>query len=98
MQAERVADSVTALRLVRSDRTQVSCLLHAFVLPKTQYVAHFFFFGPQVGQGVRGRRDFAGNLGDNFDASSGQGVHLAEIVVVGEAGPPRRVTRRRRGQ
>jgi hypothetical protein len=52
----------------------------ALVPAKAQCVPHFFFFGPQVGERVWSRRNFAGNPRDNFNAGIGQSDSLARII------------------
>src|SRR3954452_10789745 len=50
-----------------------------FVLSQAQVVPHPLLLGPQVGKGVRGRRDLAGNLGDR-DTRGGQRAGLVRVV------------------
>src|SRR5215831_7129121 len=45
-----------------------------------QQVVQLFLLRPQVGQGFRRRRRFAGTAGDDLDASAGEGPLPARIV------------------
>jgi hypothetical protein len=64
----------SAARLAELIRTGV------LVCTKAQCVPHFFFFSPQVGKGMRRRRNFTGNLRHDFNAGIGQGGGLVRIV------------------
>src|SRR6516164_3732712 len=47
---------------------------------QVQCMSHFLFFGPQVGERMRGRADLAGKSFDDLDAVVVERAHLARVI------------------